>query len=321
MVSHMSVTRLDLHMRWLLRGTAPILVGPWLSEVGFEALYWIPFVHYLRHRYKIPKDRLIAVSRGGAAFWYDVDHHVELFDYVPLKDLRLSQLERHQQTQSLKQMAPTPWEAQLLPLIATRLGLRRYRVLHPSLMYQHFQSWWTAEMGLADCVKHLRFAPMPVLLPPPELQLPERYIAVKFYRRPTWPGTADLDHWTEDLIGRLATKMPIVSLATGLPADDHTDINIPNVPTLAGHVTPQNNLALQSAVIAKAQAFIGTYGGTMQLAVRLGVPAAGFFTQFQGTSHAHLVLTQFLGVNAQRPVFVGRPPDASFIAQILTGIA
>jgi hypothetical protein len=25
----------------------PILVGPWLSEVGFELLYWIPMLHWI----------------------------------------------------------------------------------------------------------------------------------------------------------------------------------------------------------------------------------------------------------------------------------
>lgn len=314
------MTRLDLHMRWLLRGGAPILVGPWLSEVGFESLYWIPFVHYLRHRYNIKKERLIAVTRGGAGFWYDTEQSVELLDYVPLKDLRLAQLEQHALTKSLKQTTITPWEQRLMPLIAARCGLRRYRVLHPSLMYAFFHDWWASKMSLVECLHHLRFAPMPVLLPPPELNLPERYIATKFYQRPTWPLNQDIQHWTEDLLGRLATKMPIVSLSTGLPADDHTDAIIPGVLNLVGKVTPQNNLAIQSAVIAKSQAFLGTYGGTMQLAVRLGVPAAGFFTEFRDTSYSHLLLTNYLGVSGQRPVFVGRPGDASFIAQIITGI-
>ena len=36
--------RLDL---WrAARGSAPIVVGPWLSEVGYEVLYWIPFLRW-----------------------------------------------------------------------------------------------------------------------------------------------------------------------------------------------------------------------------------------------------------------------------------
>ena len=175
-------------------------------------------------------------------------------------------------------------------------------------------------MGIADLVNRLRYGPMPVSLPPPSLNLPEKYLAIKFYTRPTWPDSLDLKHWIEDLVGRIQPKLPVVSLATGLSADDHVDVEINGVPSLVGHVTPQNNLAVQSAVIAKAQAFLGTYGGTMQLAVKLGIPSAGFYNQFKDTAYGHKMLTEYLGTNGQRPAYVGRPADASFIAQLMTGI-
>lgn len=160
-----------------------------------------------------------------------------------------------------------------------------------------------------------------MLLPPPELNLPEKYITVKFYNRATWQVNPDLQHWMEDIIGQLTKKVPAISLATGLPTDDHTDVDLPGVPSLVGKVTPQNNLAIQSAVIAKSQAFIGTYGGTMQLAVRLGIPSAGFYMAFKDTAYSHKILTEYLGVIQQRPVFIGRPADASFVTQLMTGIA
>ncbi len=31
-------------------GTRPIAVGPWLGEVGFELLYWVPFVRWVAER-------------------------------------------------------------------------------------------------------------------------------------------------------------------------------------------------------------------------------------------------------------------------------
>jgi hypothetical protein len=57
--------------RYLSRSSRPILVGPWRSEVGFELLYWIPFLTSFAKRYGIPKDRLIAIGRGGSACWYE----------------------------------------------------------------------------------------------------------------------------------------------------------------------------------------------------------------------------------------------------------
>ena len=55
--------------------------GPWLSEVGYEALYWVPFVRWfaeLRHR----SERIVALSRGGVAAWYGgiASRYVEQFD-------------------------------------------------------------------------------------------------------------------------------------------------------------------------------------------------------------------------------------------------
>ena len=43
-------------------------------------------------------------------------------------------------------------------------------------------------------------------------------------------------------------------------------------------------------MLSKARAFVGTYGGTMQLAVRLGLPSAGFYEKFKKTAYAHKLL-------------------------------
>ena len=42
-----------------------LVVGPWLSEVGFEALYWVPFLHWLKTAFHVDPERVVAVSRGG----------------------------------------------------------------------------------------------------------------------------------------------------------------------------------------------------------------------------------------------------------------
>lgn len=310
----------DARLRWLVGGSVPLIVGPWLSELGFETLYWLPFLTYLRQTYKIPPERLFVVSRGGAGYWYGAQQSVDLYDYMPPQDLRLAQLESHQRTHSLKHTSQSSWERKLIAVLAERLGLRAYRVIHPSLMYGLFQRWWTGRLSMLDCLNRLRFAPVPVPLPAPELDLPARYVAVKFYRRPTWNPNPDLQHWTEDLVGQIATKIPVVLLNTGLPADDHTDLHIPGVASIAGKVTWANNLLVQSAAIAKAKAFVGTYGGTMQLAVRLGIPSVGFYSEFRDTAYAHKLLTEYLGTSQQIPVFIGRPADASFVSQIMSGI-
>src|SRR5262245_22601526 len=63
-------------------GDGPIIVGPWLSEVGYEVLYWVPFLRWFCDRYQVDPSRMVVVSRGGVASWYrDVaTHYVELLD-------------------------------------------------------------------------------------------------------------------------------------------------------------------------------------------------------------------------------------------------
>ena len=134
----------------------PILVGPWTSEMGFEVLYWLPYLDYLRHTYRLDKQRLIVVTRGGAGAWYDAGHTVELFDYVPPVDLRLEALAGAKRQASIKQLGVTTWERRLLDLVAERLGLRRYHLLHPSRLYRSLNNWWGPQtMGFATAMQAL----------------------------------------------------------------------------------------------------------------------------------------------------------------------
>lgn len=308
----------DLQWRRIARSTAPIVVGPWRSELGFESLYWLPWVAALRATYQIPKDRIVAITRGGAGVWYDAAQVVDLYDYVPLEKMRQALWADSQATGSIKQQALTPWEAKLLPVLTHDLGLRRYHLVHPAQMYRQLAPWWAGHMGQADLLPRLLFAPVPVPVPPLSLPLPERYLAVRFYHRHTWPISEELKTWVSTLVDNLAKHIPVVVLDSGLHADDHIDFPLsgPNILSLTGHVTPQNNLAVQSAVLAKAQAFVGTYGGTMQLAVRLKKPSVGFFHKFEGTCYAHKQLVEWLGVQQGTPVFIGRPEDARLVREV-----
>jgi hypothetical protein len=64
--------------------------------------------------------------------------------------------------------------------------------------------------------------------------------------------------------------------------------------TIADHMIPERNLAVQSAVIARARAFVGTYGGYSYLAPFYGVSAVAFYSQrtFK-PQHLHLAQRVF----------------------------
>jgi hypothetical protein len=54
----------------IVSGERRILIGPWTGEVGFELLYWIPFIRWVRAHWTISPERELIVSRGGVASWY-----------------------------------------------------------------------------------------------------------------------------------------------------------------------------------------------------------------------------------------------------------
>jgi hypothetical protein len=41
----------------------PFVVGPWTGEVGFELLYWAPFVRWVLRKFNIDPSRVTLVSR------------------------------------------------------------------------------------------------------------------------------------------------------------------------------------------------------------------------------------------------------------------
>jgi hypothetical protein len=307
---------------WLAKSKRPILVGPWTSEMGFEVLYWGPFLQQLQHKHGIARERLIAVTRGGAGAWYrDIaGQSVELFDYIPPADLRLSALAGQREKASIKQLRITTWETKLLALIAERMGIRRYHVLHPSAMYQELDAWWGPQtMGMATMMKSLRIGPIPTPVVPVGLALPEQFVCVRWYQRSTWPLTDGLLEWTQNMVKQVAQVVPVVILRSSQYIDDHVDFPAPSGENITiVHAEPwRENLAVQSAILKRASAYIGTWGGVAQLAVRLGIPTAAFFDKWSGCSYAHRVLTEWLAMQQGTPCFVGRPHDAEFVRTIL----
>jgi hypothetical protein len=75
------------------------------------------------------------------------------------------------------------------------------------------------------------------------------------------------------LVENIGRRDPVVALNTNLALDEHADYlfrDVPGVITLDGYMTPQNNLAVQTEVIRRADRFVGTCGSLAWLAPMLG---------------------------------------------------
>lgn len=302
--------RFDLYCRHITATKRPIILGPWRSEVGFEALYWLPFLAGLIKRYGWTADRLVAFSRGGAGAWYGCGQSADLYAFMPPETIRIHTLARMQRTGSVKQTGWDPWERHVVGLAAASLGLSQYHVIHPSWMYRLLAPYWEDKASVRMLAKWLRPDKMPAPALPSGLTLPEKFTAVRFYVRPTWEAHENVQLWTKQLVQKLSDKQPVILLNSAGRYDDHADLIAPHgdrILDISKYLTPQNNLAVQSAVLAKASLYVGTYGGLSQLAVRLGVPTIACYTTWHSTALAHLDLTMRLSVGSGTPFWLTTP--------------
>lgn len=276
----------------VVRKPGPILVGPFLSEVGFELLYWIPLLRWIKEKWQVEPERLVVVSRGGTALWYEglSGHYLDVFDFTTPESFAARSAARWESEQRQKQFVPRGEDEEIIAWARQRCGAANAEMLHPSLMYRLFGPVFQGQIPLDAMLKRARYERFTEPDLPRELasRLPQDYAAIRFYFRPSFPDTPRNRDFVRDLVGRIAKSIPVVLLNTGIDVDDHADCPANGTLSLKGFVTPSNNLDVQSRVIANARAFIGTYGGLSYLAPHFGVPSIAFHSDDRDLKPAHL---------------------------------
>ena len=277
--------RISREMADVARGRQPIIVGPWLSEVGFEVLYWIPFLRWFEDRYRIDPERVVAISRGGVSEWYGdlASRYVDIFDHLDPDTFARRNTERRTRDEGggQKQMGQGTLDADLIATARAATGIGDATVCHPALMYRLFNRFWFGNRALDLVVSHTRFAPL-AFTPATGLDLPAQYIAAKFYTGAALPDSPDCRRALRDIVAAAAQRMPVVLLDTGMATDEHEDYpfrNLPNVYSLRDRMTPATNLGVQTSVIAGARGFIGTCGGLAWLAPMMGVDTIAVYAE------------------------------------------
>ncbi len=310
------------YRQFLLKTDWPILVGPWRSELGFESNYWLPFVDKLVSD-GVDRKRLIPVTRGGADIWYGGQPGVELYDLRTVQQVRVENRRQILEMGLRKQDRLTPFDAQVLKEAAHRKGLHRYHVLHPAWMYHRLAPFWTGHQGMSWLLRNTAYRQLPAGPLPDGLALPEQFLTARFYARDTFPMNVLItQQFVEAVVSTLAAQIPVVVLESRIVADDHTDFKIPaqpnvyHLPDLCS-VTPQNVLAVQSAVIGRSQGFVGTYGGFAQTVLRMGKPSISFFLDWGGTSIHHKFLSDFLAISTRVAFQVHRLAEIPMLRSVL----
>jgi hypothetical protein len=296
----------------LAKDTAPILCGPFRSELGFEASYWQPMLAWFAASVKGFDQRAVIVTRGGLAPLYAsvASRGVDLYALRTVTEVRRENLYDQKKIGLQKQMQVTAWDTRVLEDAARALQLGPvYHTLHPALMYWGLEPYWNESQGMRYLQKLTNYAPIakPAKFPGSD-QLPAEYVAVKFYGRATLPyPDVEVEAFVARTVATVAAQIPVVLLNSSSAYDDHSDLPIhgPNIVTLGTDGPADQNLLLQASVLAHAKAFVGTYGGMAQLALRLGVPSVSVWKDFGGTAHAHLSLQSWISKATKVPFAAG----------------
>ena len=307
------------YIRRLGLSSRPIVIGPWRSELGFEALYWLPFLRWAQAYGNVNPARFVTLTRGGAGTFYGAPG-VDLYQLRSVSAVRQENLYDAQATKVQKQMRVTRWDRAVASEAADYLHGRgtQYHLLHPSWMYWALEPFWEEHAGMRYLLSLCDFTPIPKMPLPAGVPLPDKFVAMKFYARHTFPVGPDTQSFIMETAKTIAAQTHIVLLSSGVQADEHQDVRIegPNIVNLPA-VAAEQNVALQAAVLSKASAFVGVYGGTAQLALRMGIPSVSFYKHFNGTAHAHLTLSEWLGKQTKTPFLSGSLQDAHLWSQVV----
>jgi hypothetical protein len=272
------VADIERTLATIAAGSRPIIVGPWLAEVGYEVLYWIPFLRWFVDAHGIPRDRVIAVSRGGLETLYgDVaGRYVDIFDLMTPAQLAASNARRQEDSEGggRKQTGSSELEGALLAGVMRHLSLPEVGVCSPANLFQMFRNVWHGNLPVDVLTTHTRYITKP--LDAPALPgIPDDFIAVKLYAGPAL-STADATRAAaRALVEQAARVAPVVLLETELGLDEHRDFDLrglTNVTSAGALMQPRTNLGVQLSLIARSRFFLGTCGGLAWVAPFLGVP-------------------------------------------------
>ncbi len=262
---------------WLEEATAgddPLIAGPWVSEVGWELLYWIPFLRWAVRKRPEIKDRLVVISRGGVASWYRgiARHYIDAFELMSVDEMSARRREEEGERRALMKTPRRPapeLNSLLVQRACAQFGIERHQIVDQAMVFRIVQNFACEPLG--EIESRLLFEPIKAPPPPPDIDLPDGFIAVRFYSGPAIPNRRAANV-VGPLIETLARLAPIVLLDPGLKLDEHRDLSLDSWDAIRfPPLDPAKNLGVQTSIIARSALFVGSYGGLSYLGPLLGV--------------------------------------------------
>jgi hypothetical protein len=293
--------RREAAVRRAAREGRPVLVGPFLGEVGFELLYWLPVVRRVLAEHHVERERVTVLTRGGAGAWYEdvAAHSIDVLDLVEPERFLAALVERRRRAGEAKQFFRDRLDAELTGLALERIGDAAQ--LHPLLMYSRMRFVLEGLEPPKRATEVGDYKPLAKPRQPLPPGCPEDYVAVKLYFTDPFPDEGPSRELAARVLDELVADGEVVVLTSGVQLDEHREWapSGARIHDSSAWVEPRTNLAVQTALVASARAFVCTYGGFSYLGGMLGVPTVALQTR-PPYSPVHL------------PVFRAAYPDADY---------
>jgi len=267
----------------------PILAGPYLGSFDTELLLWIPFLRWALSAFKIPRDRVTCLSRGGAEAWYEGlgNRYIDAFELTSVYQQRY---EKRVNKAGLRQIGVEPFDRLLY-----RRGIRNMGVtnkeeadwLHPSLFLRLAMAAWKGEVEPSFLTNKLIMEPLSIR--PDDgsgspYQLHEGsgrpYIAVWFGLTP-YLLRGEAIQIVPRVLADLAREAILVDVATGkvLEPPFETVLPLENAsPVEQGYVSDREHLQRITQIIGGAEVFFSAHGGLSYLGPLQNVPSVTVYS-------------------------------------------
>ncbi len=270
----------------LQRDRQPVVIGPWLDDLGLEALFWIPFLRWALAEYRLDPARLIAVSRNTEARSLYADLGVrflaagELFDPGVL-DRQLS-TSVPQSEQNPKQLAIASLDQDVIRRGLAALSVPEAHTLHPLVMFRLLRRL-VADRAFArirEVSIHQALAPNQNGEATP--QLPDDFVAVAFPTGRAFPESDANRRLVEQIVKQLRGRSEVVLLNTNgngstwqaeLAARDNKHVHL-----VAGPTDPEKRLEWQVGILSRARGLVGSLGGLTYLAPLVGTSSVAYYS-------------------------------------------
>ena len=306
-----------------------VLFGPWTSEIGFELLYWIP---YLKKNFPLKDKKIIIISRGGVDKWYKFANYYKYFNLLDL--VSNNEIKKHFDNRQLiggqKQFFIESLDKKIIEKVKEKLNIDSLKVIHPKEMYNFFKPYWNGiyTFGLrAVAEKEMKFKDFDKI----DLQI-KNFVACKLYSSSILNISKNKEYYSKKIkviLNEILKKHNIIFLDFQID-DDHEVINFNDLDTnenkfyfvkdIVKNIDIKNNLSIQSSLVQRSEFFLGTYGGFAYLPAYYNKHSIGLWNDNSKLIYRHQLAFEAFQESREKMDTISLDSSEQYLKEVIKSI-